>query len=74
MAQLVKVDVAEAPRQEVDLIVKYALATASKGYLVLLDQGHGCHGRHQTATGASNRDSTRSLLSGRQEFELGELW
>jgi len=33
VAQLVKSDVAEAPRQEIDLIVKYALAAASKEYV-----------------------------------------
>ncbi|KAG0306819.1 hypothetical protein BGZ99_001666, partial [Dissophora globulifera] len=31
-ARLIQIDVPEAPRQEVDLIIKFAIATASKEY------------------------------------------
>lgn len=34
VAQLIKVDTPEVPRQEIDVIVKYALAAASQEYLV----------------------------------------
>ncbi|KAF8928080.1 hypothetical protein BGZ58_009893 [Dissophora ornata] len=33
MARLIQIDVPEAPRQEVDLIIKFAIAAASKEYL-----------------------------------------